>query len=220
MTVLTDYGLAALAVVLAANLSLHADGQSSRRLWAASFVAVAAAAVIGGTSHALAPRLEDAARAALWRMTYGFVGLGNLFILAGAAVAGAARARLRRWLIAAAALRFGVSFGFMVLNPDFRYVVYDYAGTLAGLLVLAAWLARHGRPGGGWIAAGVAASLVGAVVQRGGFDPSPAFNHNDLFHVVQGGGLYLYSRGGRLLTDAEAGGKPGHNGEATLGRRE
>jgi len=202
MTVLTDYGLAAVAGALGARLSDRSGGHAARRLWAASFLAVAAAAVVGGTSHGLAPRLDQAALAALWRLTYGLVGLGNFLILAGAAVA-AARVPARDWLIGAAALRFTVSFAFLVLHPDFRYVVYDYAGTLVGLLVLAAWLARRGRPGAPAIVAGVAVSLAGALVQRSGLAPTPAFNHNDLFHVIQAAGLYLYYRAGRRLRDRD-----------------
>lgn len=200
MTVLTDYGLAAVAGGLGAALWRRAQAQASRRLWAAAFIAAAAAAIVGGTSHGLDPRLDAAWRAALWRATYGLVGLGNLFILAGAAVA-AARARLRGWLLAAAVLRFGAFLAFTALRTDFRYVVYDYGVTLAGLLLLALHLLRRGRPGAGWILTGVAASLAGAAVQRTGLDLSPAFNHNDLFHVVQAAGLCLYYRGGRLLTD-------------------
>jgi hypothetical protein len=88
-------------------------------------------------------------------------------------------------------------------EPDFRYVVYDYAGTLVGLLALAAWLGWRGRPGAGWIAGGVAVSLAGAVIQRARAAPCPGFNHNDLFHVIQAVGLYLYFQGGRRLEDAD-----------------
>ena len=203
MTVLTDYGLAAVAGALGAILWKRAEHQGSRRLWAASFLAVAGAAAAGGTWHGFAPRMDAAAATALWRLTYGLVGLGNFLILAGAVVA-AARVPARDWLIGAAALRFTVSFALLVLHPDFRYVVYDYAGTLVGLLVLAAWLARRGRPGAPAIVAGVAASRAGAAVQRLGLAPSAAFNHNDLFHVIQAVGLYLYGLAGRRLRDRDA----------------
>lgn len=200
MTVFTDYALAAVGVTLALRLQAGADRQVSRRLWAACFLAVAVAAVAGGTSHGWGPRMVEGERAALWLATYALVGLGNLLILAGAAVA-AARGGVRAALLLALALRFGIWLAFIAARPEFRYVIYDYAGTLLGLLVLAAWLVRHRRPGGGWIVAGVLVSLGGALVQRGGHGPSPHFNHNDLFHVIQTAGLYLYYRGGRVLRD-------------------
>ena len=203
MTVFTDYVLAAVAVALALSLERRAEGHLSRRLWAACFVAVAIAAVAGGTWHGWGPRMGEGPRAALWLVTYALVGLGNSLILTGAAVA-ATRGAVRIALTLAFVLRFAIGFASLAARPDFRYVVYDYAGTLVGLLVFAAWLARHRRPGASWIVAGVLASLGGALVQRGGRGPSPSFNHNDLFHVIQAVGLYLYFRGGRLLADARA----------------
>jgi hypothetical protein len=203
MTVLTDYGLAAAAAVLAARLLGGTDGQRARRLWGASFVAVSLAAAAGGTWHGWAPRMTRPAADALWLVTYALIGLGNALILAGGAWA-AARGGLRATLLAVVVLRFLVWFAFIARDPDFRYVVYDYAGTLVGLLALAAWLAARGRPGGPAIAAGVAVSLLGALVQRMRLAPAPSFNHNDLFHVIQAAGLYLYYRGGWRLRDRDA----------------
>ena len=201
MTVLTDYGLAAVAGALGARLWARSEGHACRRLWAWCFLSVGLAAAAGGTWHGWAPRMARPAADALWLVTYAFVGLGNVLILVGA-VHAAARGSPRRALVAVLVLRFVVWLAFMARQPDLRYVVHDYAGMLAGLLFFAAWLARRGRPGAGWIAAGVAVSLIGAVVQRVRLAPSPAFNHNDLFHIVQAAGLYLYYRAGRRLRDA------------------
>ena len=203
MTVLTDYGLAAVAGTLGARLWARAEGQTARRLWGVCFAAVAVAAVAGGSWHGWAPRMTRPAAEALWLVTYVFIGLGNVAMLAGAAWA-AARGGLRTALIGAVVLRFVLWFAFIVRDPAFRYVVYDYAGTLLGLLALAALLARRDRAAASWIAAGVAVSLIGAVIQRARLAPSPGFNHNDLFHVVQAVGLYLYYRGGTRITDADA----------------
>ena len=43
----------------------------------------------------------------------------------------------------------------------------------------------------------VAVSLAGALVQASGIDLHPHFNHNDLFHVIEIGGLYCFYRAGR-----------------------
>jgi hypothetical protein len=37
------------------------------------------------------------------------------------------------------------------------------------------------------------------VIQLGRFGQGRAFNHNDLFHVVQAAGIALYARGARDL---------------------
>src|SRR5438093_12481054 len=105
MTVLTDWGLAAVGLAVAIRLRALEEGQLPRRLWAACFLAVALAAIAGGTSDGCAPRLADASRAALWLVTYGLGGLGNAFILAGAVVARAGGGR-RMGLIGVVAGRF------------------------------------------------------------------------------------------------------------------
>ncbi len=58
------------------------------------------------------------------------------------------------------------------------------------------------RRAAGWIVAGILASFVGAGVQMSGFALHRHFNHNDLYHVIQAGALYLLFRGGMLLRDA------------------
>ncbi len=61
------------------------------------------------------------------------------------------------------------------------------------------------RPRGRWTAAGVAVSFAAAAVQQSGLALHRHFNHNDLYHVIQMGGLYLLYRGGLLLRDRAQG---------------
>lgn len=49
-----------------------------------------------------------------------------------------------------------------------------------------------------WLIGGVVLSLLGLGVQQGGIGLGPNFNHNDLYHCVQIGALYLFYRGARL----------------------
>jgi hypothetical protein len=201
-TTLTDYLLALLGFALAARLrSLAAEaGRSAIALWAASLAAMGVGALLGGTLHGFGPRLGVPVRAALWLATYYAIGLANLGILAGAARAALA-GRGRRLLLAALALRFVAYAVLLTSFRDFRYVVYDYALTLALLAALS--FARPLRAGAApWIQAGVAVSFLGALVQRSGLALHPHFNHNDLFHVVQMAGAWLFYRAGRLLRDA------------------
>jgi len=50
-----------------------------------------------------------------------------------------------------------------------------------------------------WLVAGVAASVLGAIIQLGRYGQGRVFNHNDLFHVAQAAGIALYARAGRDL---------------------
>jgi hypothetical protein len=201
VTMATDYLLAASAIGAAMWLWKSAAGVPGR-WWAAAFVATGVAAVLGGTSHGYAPVLDRETHGLVWRFTYVTVGIANFCILQGAALA-AVPPRSRRAVLAVLVVRLVVVAAALIALAQFRYVLYDYAITLAGLLGLAAALARRRLPGSGWVVAGVAASALGAVIQLGRLGQGSAFNHNDLFHVVQAVGIALYARGGRDLRRAE-----------------
>jgi len=202
VTMATDYLLAATAFGAAMWLWKTAAGAPGR-WWAAAFVATGVAAVLGGTSHGYAPVLDKQTHGLVWRLTYVTVGIANFCILYGASLA-VVPPRGRRAVLAVLLVRLLVVAAALIVLAQFRYVLYDYAITLAGLLGLAAALGARGRPGAGWVVAGVAASALGALVQLGRIGQGRTFNHNDLFHVVQAAGLALYARGGRDLGRAEA----------------
>jgi hypothetical protein len=202
VTMATDYLLAATAFGAGMWLWKTAAGAPGR-WWAAAFVATGVAAVLGGTSHGYAPVLDKQTHGLVWRLTYVTVGIANFCILYGASLA-VVPARPRRAVLAVLLVRLLVVAAALIVLAQFRYVLYDYAITLAGLLGLAAALARRRLPGSGWVVAGVAASALGAAVQLGRIGQGRAFNHNDLFHVVQAAGLVLYARGGRDLRRPEA----------------
>ncbi len=55
------------------------------------------------------------------------------------------------------------------------------------------------RSGHSWLKRAVAVSLLGVVVLVFRLSPHPLFNHNDLYHVIQMGGLICLYRGAVLL---------------------
>jgi len=200
-TVLTDYLLAALGLVLAWRLSRSGSPPPvSRRLWAASFLALAVAALLGGTWHGIPPDVRPSLRYHLWSITYATIGLADLLI-----VAGAARAALPRGPRAVALVLLTGGFlayvALILARHDFLYVGWDYLGTLLFLFVFGLDLVRRGEPGAGFVLGGVLASCAGALVQYLRLAPHPQFNDNDLFHVLQMAGVWLFFRGGLLLRD-------------------
>ena len=201
VTMATDYLLAATAFAAAMWLWKTAAGAPGR-WWAVAFLATGVAAVLGGTSHGYAPVLDKQTYGLVWRLTYVTVGIANFCILQGASLAVVPR-RARPAVLSVLLVRLLVVAAALIVLAQFRYVLYDYAITLAGLLGLAGALGARARPGAGWVVAGVAASALGAVVQLGRFGQGYVFNHNDLFHVVQAIGIALYARGGRDLRSAE-----------------
>jgi len=202
VTMVTDYLLAATGFGAAMWLWKSAAGVPGR-WWAVAFVATGVAAVLGGTSHGYAPVIDKQTHGLVWRLTYVTVGIANFCILYGAALAAVPR-RFFRAAVAVLLARMLAVAAALILVAQFRFVLYDYAITLVGLLALAAALRAQRQPGAKWIVAGVAASTIGAVVQLARIGQGQVFNHNDLFHVVQAIGIALYARGGRALVTRPA----------------
>jgi hypothetical protein len=202
MTAVTDYALATWSGWLGVRLARCARRRrcSSTGAWAGAFLFTACAALFGGTWHGLAPYLGDATKLILWLGTYVSIGAANFLLIAGVSLASSGPP-LRTWQLAAALLKLIVLAGCIAAVQLLRYVACDVAVTLAVLVVFASRSRRRGTQCARFILGGVAITVAGGIVQRMALAPHPSFNHNDLFHVMQMGGLYLLYRGGLLLTD-------------------
>jgi hypothetical protein len=183
------------------RLARHAGSQRSIRLCAAALLTTAFAGLVGGSSHGFAPALSLEAREAFRIVTAWSIGLSSLFLLAACVVA-ATTGALRTGLLAVLIARLLGYAAYAIFHRDFRYVIYDYALSLAALFVLALQPRLRGpRRAGAWILAGLAASLVAAAVQRSAL-AFAGLNHNDLFHLIQTAGIFFYYGAGRRLDDA------------------
>ena len=202
MTTATDYALAAWGAWLGFRLARFARRmrRSSMGAWAAALLCTAGGALFGGTWHGLAPYLGDATRLILWLGTYVSIGAANFLLIAGVSLA-SARPPLRTWQLAAGGIKLAVLVGCIAAAQQLRYVACDVAVTLAVLVVFASRSRLCGTGCARFILGAVAITAAGGVVQRMALAPHFSFNHNDLFHVMQMGGLYLLYRGGSLLKD-------------------
>ena len=204
MTLVTDYLLGTLAEVCAflllkRNVALR---QSSIRLWALALIATATASYAGGTYHGFQHVLGPEVAGMLWKATTLSMGAAS-FLLLAAGFTAAFSGQDRRWLIGGAALKLAIYAVWMLGHDEFRFVIYDYGSTLAILLLLIAAERTHGISGHrAYIASGVAVSIAAAVVQQSGLRLHQHFNHNDLMHVIQMGGVWLLYEGGVRLRDA------------------
>ena len=179
MTVVTDYILAAAAAAFGVRL-----WRAGNRLWALAFFATATASLLGGTYHGLAYQ-------PLWKPTVYSIGLASLFLLAG----------LGRAFAVAGIVKFAIYAVWMATHDDFVYVIADYGITLFVVGVFAAaWWLRARAPFAPWVLGSILVSVVAAAVQQSGMSLHRHFNHNDLYHLIQIGGLWLLYRGGVLLT--------------------
>jgi hypothetical protein len=200
---LTDYALAGVVWMLARALRRSRDSRAAA-LWAQAFEVTALAALAGGSVHGFGAFLPRRLERVLWVGTVMSVGLGSACLLAGVVFAAVRPGLLRRFLLALCSLKLAVYLAWVALHPDFRYAVYD--SLPGGLLVLGFLVQRWSRRRSQAAALGVLGlllSIAGAILQQTKLGIHPVwFNHNDLYHVIQAGALWLLHLAGRELRDA------------------
>ncbi|PLY04140.1 MAG: hypothetical protein C0624_06010 [Desulfuromonas sp.] len=195
MTLLTDALLGGWALILGVRL-LRIGNRTSCDYWGWGLVVTAAAAFMGGVWHGFSPSWQVPIADGIWRLVLVLIGVADaLFGLAAVqgSVLGVWQRRLQVGVIAKGTVYLGLLYGF----DDFWVAVADYLPTL--LLILALQIRRLRRsPAARWLSAGVIVALSAAVVQGSGLALHRWFNHNDLYHLLQGAALYGFYRGARL----------------------
>jgi hypothetical protein len=193
-TMATDYVLAVLCGVFALRLWRVGTGaaQASVCSWAAGFACFGLASLAGGTFHGFSMLFSQAVLEELWKVAVYAIGLASFFLLTGTL-----RASI---LIPYVQLIAYVLW--MATHDDFRYAIYDYAFTNLSIvgLQLYAGISRRAMSAP-WLIGGVLVSFLAAAIQVNEIALHRQFNHNDLYHVIQMVGMYLFYRGARTLTD-------------------
>lgn len=203
-TVVTDYALAALALALAWRIQATRPGPcAAARLWAGSFVALAVAGLVGGTWHAIPVGAAPALRPVLWSITYVAIAAADLLLVAGA-VQASLSGPARLVLLGLAGVRFLAYAASFVVQRPLGGLPVQFGVTLACLLAFGIALARGREPAGRFVLGAVAVTCAGALVLGLRLAPHPQFNHNDLFHVVQMVGVWLFFRAALLLRELPA----------------
>lgn len=200
-TLVSDWVLAAVAVALGVRLYRAGAGQGgrARRLWAAAFLAGAAAALAGGAVHGFAAQLTPLVHDVLWKTVLVGIGLAGSLILAGAVLA-TLTGRWRTAFLAGAAGQLAVSLALVSRSNDVRIAVANGALTILGLLALAPLTASHHPRRLGWTLLALGLMAAALVVQRSGL-AAGIVNHNDICHVLQTAALWPFYRAGLLLRD-------------------
>lgn len=216
MTVATDYVLAALSVGW--GVGLLRRRHRAAKLWGCAFLAMAAGAALGGTAHGFPDALGPAGLAAAWKATQVAIGVASFFLLA-ATGAGLLSCRGSRLLAAAAGVKMALYVAWIASHNEFVWVIADYGASMVVVLALHAWAWRARRlEWAGWIAAGVLVSFAAAGIQVGGLSLHRHFNHNDLYHVVQMFGLWLFRRGAAGVDILSAARRTDHGGSSHSAR--
>jgi TM2 domain-containing membrane protein YozV len=193
-TAATDVILGAAAAGAGIYLHLLARSSSWRiSLWSWSFGLIALSAACGAAYHGLA--LPEAVRKALWQAVTVCLGMAiSLFLVAVVYDAAGADAAARAFplMLAAGLSIFGVSR--MLPGLFLVFILYEALALLIAFAVYL-WLAASGTlRGAGWMAAGIAVSLIAAAIQpvkRLRVACVWEIDRNGIFHLVQVIGIVL-----------------------------
>jgi hypothetical protein len=197
---LTDYALALECLLLAWLVRPSTAPRGG--FWPAVFFAsLAVAAGVGGTTHGFASLPEHPWHAALWTATMLSIGVTALaeWALAASLWSNASAGRmLMRFAVAMGAGYVGVV---LFVLDDFWLALVDY---LPATIVLLITLTRHARATGRRSVAlgawGMALTMFAAVLQQLQVGLHPVhFDHNALYHVLQGIAMAMLCVGWRAL---------------------
>jgi hypothetical protein len=211
-TLLTDYLLAAVGLALGALLWSGASPAAlARRLWAASFLVGAAAALAGGTVHGFRASLPAPIETALWSGCLMAAALCGALLVAGASchvLVGVSR----KLALAAIAVVVIAELALLFAAPVTLYAVWVAASWIVSLLALLALSARTRASLLAPLTLGLALVGAGLVVQRAGWGLHAHFNHNDASHLLLTAALWPFYRAGSCLGDGD---RAGEHGSAT-----
>lgn len=183
----TDCALAVLSGALALGLAHRAplDLSPLAGWWIGAFATCALAALAGAIHHGLGEEIPPALNRAAWRLALlSLVGTG-LCLFEVAAHLALTDAAFTLAQIALSLLT--VTFAIAALRIDKFYVALSAYGLGQIAVLVAALVSRHQHSTAHtvWLSAAVATSALAAAIQHFRLSPTPRFNHNDLYHVVQ-----------------------------------
>ncbi len=203
MTTFTDVLIIAAAIWFARELQelynlrlMNVHWHFNKAMWM-----VAVAGLFGAVSHGAGPYLPPGLRSFLWKVTLLSVGLTSFSLVLTALyhVFPFDTVRLLRWVMV------GLMVGYIVLiYKDERFInaVKFYIPSLVFLLavMLYSWFELQ-NPGANLLVWGVLVAFLGSGIQVSGFSLHKYFNHNDIYHFIQIGSMYLLYRGAILIGD-------------------
>jgi hypothetical protein len=202
---LTDYALAIeCAVFVIALARLDARDKELCFWWVVFFASIGAASVLGGTVHGFFLAATSPGRRILWAATMFAILVTSLAAWNIGAVLqlDERKAALVRRLAIAQLVLFSLIVLFVTSKFYIGIIAY-LPSTLFFLFALLTTYRRRPDRGIGWGAAGLALTLAAAAVQQLHVSIHPVyFNHNALYHVIQGAALGMIFVAARSISRA------------------
>jgi hypothetical protein len=202
---LTDYGLALECALIVLLLLRRDPNDPELRFWFAVFFASAcAASLLGGTVHGFFKDQGTKEWAILWPATLISIlvtGLAAWFAASALELRGKAGRVVRGLALAQLAI---LAFVVLFVSRAFFVAIIGYLpATLFLLFALSAAYRRRKIRALGWGIAGLSLTLLAAAVQRLHIGIHPDyFDHNALYHVIQGAALWMIFVAARYLSSA------------------
>lgn len=204
---LTDYAIALECAILCALASRwQTPSHALRRWWIVFFASIGAGALFGGTVHGFFLDERTLGYRILWPATLLALGVTSMtmwFVGATAALQEPRATWLRRAAVAALLV-----YATVVLFADSRFVVAIAMYLPATVFLLITLCVLYARQRTRALAIGIAGLLLtfaAAAVQQLRIAVHPVyFNHNALYHVIQGIALAMIYVGARSLTSTPA----------------
>ena len=202
---LTDFALAIECAVIVLVLTRQDASDRTLRFWFVVFFASAGcASLLGGAVHGFFPDTDSEARRMLWRATLLAVLVTSLaaWNIGADLVLSAQSATIVRRL----AILQLLMFAFIVIFVRDKFFIAVIAYLPATLLLLIGMIAGYRSrrlPGLRWGIVGLSLTFVAAAVQRLNIGIHPRyFDHNALYHVIQGAALWMIFLGARAISSA------------------
>lgn len=202
---LTDFALAIECAVFVLLLSRGEASDRTLRFWFVVFFGSAGlASLLGGSVHGFFPDKSSEGRLILWQATLLAIlvtGLAAWNIGAGLLLTERKATLVRRLAILQLVI---FSFVVMFVKPEFYIAVIAYIPATLFLLIgfIAGYRSRR-LPALRWGIAGLGLTFLAAAVQRLNIAIHPHyFDHNALYHVIQGAGLWMIFIGARCISCA------------------
>ncbi|MFQ6677088.1 MAG: hypothetical protein ACE5D0_02105 [Fidelibacterota bacterium] len=165
------------------------------------FLFMGFAGLFGALSHGIGPHFPGGVHSFFWMMALYSIGLTTFTMLMGGLFHVVSHQTMEwlKWFPFLALILYLI---FITRHDNFGTVVKFYIPAMILLLMLMLYsLLRFQSNGTGWIIVSILVSFAGAAVQQSGFSMHRHFNHNDIYHVIQMGSMYLLYRGVWVLKD-------------------
>ncbi|MFK7849518.1 MAG: hypothetical protein AB8D78_00950 [Akkermansiaceae bacterium] len=193
-TLVTDLLLFVLGIYLARRLAIGPEHPScARKAWVLSLTIMALSALVGGLYHGFAPNFSESLAINWWRLVLWLMCLMSFTMDLSLIFEIPLRNTLWKVMILAKLL---LSATAVLISPTFTFAILSYGSTmlvwgLAGICLRRSWSK--------WMLTGVGLSGISAWIQQSEIGFGKHFNHNDLFHVIQGLAIVAFYFAGKTF---------------------